>query len=1241
MVMARQLPYRHLSVRVPWHDTGWEGTVCRDPLGNGSCLRLSRIAEGRDDAQELANAGRAWGDLPLAELPPCAAERAGFMSPTSRQALKEHPYSSWNDVYRKFATTVYEVPAYSADCVPFRWMLRQHATTIADELQLPYEAALEEAVDAEARLNDPAWVQHSQNQSLLLDTFFSAVQPERSLAFFYAKESPLSNDPRRILLGVGRVQSVGGITPYVQKGGGFGSVLWERVVRHSVRPTLEDGFLLPYHQLLSLGGDVDPEEYAVFVSDEHTLEFSYASELVSHDAALSLLLELDRAVERLAPLIPGNWAGARTWLSDRINEVWAARGPCPGLGSALAAFGISAGALLAFAAQGHVGDNADPWPVVEHWFGDPTSMPTGAPSVSATVAKAWSAISEERRALLRLLSRFDLTVQQATVLYQGSERAKAGLAFSDHDLIKNPYLVYEQTRLTPEPVAVATVDRGVFPDDVVRAAHPLPEPSAVTDPVDPRRVRALVLDALEASSEAGDSLLPQIRVVQQIRDRPLQPPCPVSDDVMVVCASGLSPEVAVVSMANGDPAYQLDRLESAREAIARQVTRRRTAKPLGVTADWRSVIDAQLGDVPPDDEAEEELARQEKATALEVLATSRISVLVGAAGTGKTTLLRALSSLPEVRQGGLLLLAPTGKARVRMQEAIGIGTETRAQTLGQLLVRSGRFDPATGRYRRSNRDPFTGARTIVVDESSMLTEEALDALLDGVKGFERLILVGDPRQLPPIGVGRPFVDIVDHLRREAEVSGFPLVGPCYAELTIPRRQVGMEGTSDRSDLLLADWFAGGNPSPGSDEVWDRLRRGEDLATVSVRRWSTPDDLHETLRMEFTAAFDEMSDVDDVLGFQASFGGSVSGDYVYFNTESAGRAEAWQILSPVRATGGGVNELNRMVQRTYREAMLQLARQGKPWLRKIPFPAGPEEIVYGDKVINVRNRRRENYYPKVDEALEYVANGEIGLVTGPFRARGRKTPLNRLNVAFATQPGIAYTFWPNELGGDDAAPSLELAYAITIHKAQGSEFGRTFVILPNPCRLLSRELLYTALTRQRNHITVLHQGDLTDLMRYSGAQMSESAARLTNLFLAPAPVEVDGRFLESHLIHQTRTGIAVRSKSEVIIADLLHSKGIDFDYERPLIADDGSWRSPDFTIQDDMTGTNIYWEHLGMLQRPSYRRKWESKLEWYRGHGVAPSEEGGGPNGTLVTTQDGADGSISSAEIESLVDGLFG
>jgi len=188
--------------------------------------------------------------------------------------------------------------------------------------------------------------------------------------------------------------------------------------------------------------------------------------------------------------------------------------------------------------------------------------------------------------------------------------------------------------------------------------------------------------------------------------------------------------------------------------------------------------------------------------------------------------------------------------------------------------------------------------------------------------------------------------------------------------------------------------------------------------------------------------------------------------------------------------------------------------------------------------------------------------------------------------------------------------------------------------------MSRELLYTALTRQRDHITLLVQGQLADLRQYASAAHSETAARITNLFTAPSPVEVDGRYLEAGLIHRTRKGHAVRSKSEVIIADLLYSKHIDYQYEQPLGMPDGSRRLPDFTITDDTTGTTYYWEHLGMLQRPSYRRQWQAKLAWYKSHGILPHDGGGGPNGVLITTQDGDDGSISSAQIEALVDKLL-
>ncbi len=509
------------------------------------------------------------------------------MATKARSVVKHHPYAMWNDTYKKFQATTFELPAFSADCVPFRWMLRQNATDIADLYEIAYEPALEAAVDTEAGLSDPAWVQHATNQQPLLDTFFSAIQPEKSLVFFYAKESPLSTDPRRILIGAGRVFSVADVIPYAQSGAGFGSVLWERVVRHTVRPDMSDGFLLPYQDLLQQATKdpgLDPAEFAVFVPEEFTSQFSYATEHVNHDAALSLLLELDRTVERLSARVPGAWGSVRQWLSDRIAEVWQSRGPCPGLGAALCAFGVPEGTLLAFAAQGQLDENADPWSLVDSWLRNPSLDPQAAARIAKPLSQMWIKIPESRRELLKLLSRFSLTIEQATRLYQETERAEAGIAVTDDELLTNPYLVYERGRLAHDPVAVGTVDRGVFPDDRIRKAHPLPEASRVEGELDPRRARALIISTLEAAAVDGHALQPQDTVIQAIRDAPLQPACPLSNDAMFVVADHLPSEVVIVGMANGEPALQLARQAEVKRAVARTITKRAAGKPLPVMA---------------------------------------------------------------------------------------------------------------------------------------------------------------------------------------------------------------------------------------------------------------------------------------------------------------------------------------------------------------------------------------------------------------------------------------------------------------------------------------------------------------------------------------------------------------------------------------------------------------------------------------------------------------------------------
>src|SRR5207245_2846898 len=104
-------------------------------------------------------------------------------------------------------------------------------------------------------------------------------------------------------------------------------------------------------------------------------------------------------------------------------------------------------------------------------------------------------------------------------------------------------------------------------------------------------------------------------------------------------------------------------------------------KRLTVDIDWRAELDREFKDIPAPKGSLEDRARQEKAAALTELASARFSVLIGAAGTGKTTLLKFICRATAIQERGLLLLAPTGKARVRLQQATGVEARTIAQFL--------------------------------------------------------------------------------------------------------------------------------------------------------------------------------------------------------------------------------------------------------------------------------------------------------------------------------------------------------------------------------------------------------------------------------------------------------------------------------------------------------------------------------------------------------------------------------
>ncbi len=1241
---ARRLPVQHVSIRVPWHDSGWNGTVCKNPSKNTACRVLKGIAKSKDDSAEEEVAGCAFSELAASKLPPCVEERAGFMMPAGLTYTKNHPYAKSNpDSHGHFKRTNFAIQPYSAPCIPFRWMLRKDAPELAERLNLGFQP------DREPDLGwDTDWLQERANQLVMLDTFFGAVQPEESLCFFYAKDTPLSVSSARVIVGVGLVRSVSEHVEYEYTvpidQAPLRGALWERNIEHSIRPGFEDGFLFPYAELfdLAIAQGIDPAQFVAFAPDEAFGSFSYTCEHVSHDHAIASVLACMRALERISEVHKGPWRRALVWLDGQLNRLWQMRGPFPGFGSALTAFLGDGGNLVAYevaeqSAKGQQEGNVDPWPQFEQNMRAP-DLAEGAfkQIVGEGFERAWLAMPPERKALLKLLSRFALDAEQVKRFFDPDQRPGGA---SDEELLANPYLIYELDREALDAVTVETIDRGMLPDRVVLEAHPLPEESRLQDKVDPRRVRALMVAALEKAAENGHTLQPRGWITRAIDEMSLDTDCPAGPEVLAGLAELLSGVVLQIEMADGTTGYQLQRFAETGELLRKTVQKRvgPKSKRHSGSVDWRAVVDTTLGEMTGDseDREAEEKARTEKAAALKEIFASRLSVLIGAAGTGKTTLLKMLCSLGEVRSGGTLLLAPTGKARVQLEKKTGIGG---AMTIAQFLMRFGkRYVGETGRYRVTGHpDRCSANKTVVVDECSMLTEEQLAALLDGVSGVDRLVLVGDPRQLPPIGSGRPFVDIVRELEPEGVDHAFPRVGRGYAELTIPRRQLG----ATRADLLLAGWF-GGSDDPSADEIWDRLET-ETMPEIRFVPWVDEEELREKV-LDLIVEELELSGRDDELRFALSLGADdFNGRPFYWrsrNSDDEPKAERWQVISPIRGGPPGVESLNRLIQQTFRQTWLQSATRS--WRnRKINPPQGRHGIIYGDKVINLQNSGRRKVFPDRDS---YVANGDVGLVVGAYKTKKRPKLFNQLEVEFTSQPGFDYKFGLWEFG-DEGSPPLELAYALTVHKTQGSEFGTTFVVLPNPCWLLSRELLYTALTRQQNRVVILHQGELRDLRKFSQEHYSEIAQRLTNLFEVPNPVsfEFDGseRFLEEGLIHRTKRGELVRSKSEVIIANELLAQGIDrYEYESAVKLSNGETRYPDFTIIDDDTGETFYWEHLGLLHNPDYAARWERKRASYHESGIRTRGEGG-ETGTLITTRDDPAGGIDAQAIAALISDML-
>lgn len=1261
--MIKTLPIKHLSARVPWHDQKWNGKTCCNVLDNSFCRILPRIDDTKNPAIEPSNAV-----ITDNNFPPCIAEKGTFLSAHEYTRELNHAWKDINPLYKEFLPGIYHHKPFSFNVVPFLWMLKAkskidrkqlerdptlypHKSLKAELYELDYKPELEEEVDKELGFDGNTWVQHPHNQKVLLDSFFGCLKKQESLVFFYAKHTPLSEPNERVLVGVAKIRNdIGPILNYgfSDRHKGHKSYPWDRCVEHTLTDNLSDGFLLPYHELIAVAdsSDIDLSEFKVLAPSFE--QFSFGSELVEHDTAIDALLGMAECLRKSELVLERKYTKELQWIDNEISRIWDMRGAFPGMGPVLSALKISNANTIAWELEKYIRESdgdileTNPWTLFNESVETPTRYlkEKGSNIFTATIKSIWNGTPRKKKELLELLSRVQLNNDQAKAIISNQQ----GSIGTTDEILSNPFLLYEKTRYYFKGLLnFKQLDKAFLPPPKIQEAFPLNERSRFESQLDKRRTRALVVWILEDASDDGHSLLPFAEVLRRLEEKALDTLFPINEDFLLAESETDFFKTEVVTINEGPNSFlKLQRLAEIKQIINRKVNRDRILeRTLDISHDWLQIINdyqdlpaLQQNDVNYETEI---LARREKAEALRILTNYRFSVLIGPAGSGKTTLLKIFQAIPEIKRGGVLKLAPTGKARVKLGHD--------AKTIAQFLYPD-RYDPYHGIYfNDEDADKASQARTVIIDEASMLTEEQLAAIFDALGPVDRIILVGDYRQLPPIGTGRPFVDIVELFKPEKFLSPPIKSGPAYAELRHILRQ--SETNQPRLDVQLSKCF-GDSVSKEDIELFHALASGAvQNDHIRLEKWYDSTDfqklfkevLHQELGLE---------DEDPIKEFNRTLGAvdDEKGMYQYFNENDAEKEiENWQIISPVNGFGYGVKEINKFIQGTFRKNFIDLAhRKGK---RSIAKPKGTDNMVYGDKVINLKNTTWEDWQwiqpqEKKPSALNYIANGEIGVITGKFRGKfDTAYGEPQIEIAFSTQPGYSYVFWPDQFK-DDSLKSykFELAYAITVHKAQGSGFDKVFFVLPSKGAILSRELMYTALTRQESKIIILHQGDFRDFIRLASTDLSATARRFTDLFFLPKVQLLEKKYYDSRYINVSERGERMISKNEVIIANCLnkYKSQITYAYENKLrLEKENRTIKPDFTIENLDTGRIFYWEHLGMMTNRDYREKWNAKLSGYLNDGfILHSNCSSKDTKVLIVTEENPNGGIDSQYFDQIV-----
>jgi exodeoxyribonuclease V alpha subunit len=480
------------------------------------------------------------------------------------------------------------------------------------------------------------------------------------------------------------------------------------------------------------------------------------------------------------------------------------------------------------------------------------------------------------------------------------------------------------------------------------------------------------------------------------------------------------------------------------------------------------------------------------------------SIITGGPGTGKTTtvlkvlaLLQslALSDSKAPRPLRIQLAAPTGKAAARLSESIASRVEgldltslPNAEQVRSAIPRSVTTlhrllgsRPDTRHFRHDARDPL-GLDVLVIDEASMIDLEMMASVLMALPSHARLILLGDKDQLASVEAGA----VLGALCQRAEQGHYTTVTRQWLEkttgLSLPEAMIDPEGTPlDQAVTMLREShrFSAGS---GIGQLARAVNAGQADASLAILAAPPGDLAYLSIREKEDRAFEVLvmeggdpADTPDI-NHPARVG------YLHYlsllrsehRPDPRSPSEAWdiwtklvldahacfQLLCAVRKGPWGVEGLNQRIEALLASKHL-IKKQGE-WYE-------------GRPVLVTRN----------DYALGLM-NGDIG-VTLAVHDPGQKEPM--LRVAFPTYNTDRPIQWvtPTRL------TAVETVFALTVHKSQGSEFTHTALVLPNrPNPILTRELLYTGITRASHWFTLANGGDSKTLSQAIERQVSRES-----------------------------------------------------------------------------------------------------------------------------------------------------